>query len=54
MIVLAPSIPRLKGLGMRICCIKLEFAKKVIIQSQTQLHFMCGSHFYEADVIYVF
>ena len=35
-----------------ICClvahIKLEFAKKVIVQSQ--LHFMFGSNFYETDV----
>ena len=27
---------------------KLEFAKKAIIQSQLQ--FMCGSNFYETDV----
>ena len=27
---------------------KFEFAKKAIIKSQ--LHFMCGSNFYETDV----
>ena len=34
------------------CNIKLEFAKKVIIQSQiTILHFMCGSNFCKTYVI---